>query len=363
MDHLAAVDGGQLISVLLPTHVRSREVDQDRIRLKNQLADADAVLAGLGWKPRQRSERLAQAHGLLDDLEFREHQDSGLAVYIDEEGDVVPVATTRPLKAATWVMPVFMLRPLAAELNGPKLPVLALTRQEASLFIATEFGVDEVPADLPSYEDVNWFVDREKERQQHPDAVGSDRNRHGHEPSLRRQEDLARFLREVDAAIEGYDEETLIVLGDGALVNRFADVSDRSTVSHPNTGLSGEVSSEDVAGLVDDIIADIGRQRIEEKRARARDSLATDLATVEIGEAIPAAIEGRIDQVLFDPNAPAIWGRFDEGSMQVEMNEDQRVGDVELLDRLVIWARRTGAEIISTEGMADETSFIATFRF
>lgn len=363
-DDLASTRGSDLISVFLPTHKRSREVAQDRIRLKNQLAEAEETLAGLGWKPRQRSERLAKAHSLLDDLEFWEHQEAGLAVYIDDAGDIVPVATSRPLETTYAVMPVFMLRPLAADLNGFELPVLALTRDEVALFTANEFGVEEIPAELPSYGDVNWFVDREKERQHHPGAVGEDRNRHGHDPAARQGEDLARFLREVDSAIESFDEKTsLIILGDDDLVSRFADVSSRSTLSPPNSGIRAPFSPQEVANMVGDLIADIHLQRSEEARAVSNEQLAIGMGSVEIREAIPAAVGGRVERVLIDRTAPAIWGRLDEMSLEVEVHENQEIGDVDLLDRLVVWARDNGAEILSSETMTDDRPFIATFRF
>jgi hypothetical protein len=194
-DSLAAASGEDLISVFLPTHKKGRDVAQDKIRLKNQLSAIDDTLAGLGWKPRRRSQRLSAAHDLLDDLEFWEHQNGGLAVYIDDAGEVVPVATTRPVHSEPVVMAVFMLRLIAGDLNGFDLPVLALTKGQVSLFKVNETGAEEISAEFPSYDDVNWFVDREKERQQHPDMAGTDRGRHGHDPSDRNDEDLARFLR------------------------------------------------------------------------------------------------------------------------------------------------------------------------
>jgi hypothetical protein len=49
--------------------------------------------------------------------------------------------------------------------------------------------------------------------------------------------------------------------------------------------------------------------------------------------------------------------------MEVEIHPNQEPGDVDLLDRLVVWARANGAEIISTESISDGRPFIATFRY
>lgn len=364
-DELASATGSHLISLFLPTHRRGREdVAQDRIRLKNQLAEADDTLSDMGLKPRQRSERLEKAQGLLDDLEFLEHQDDGLAIYIDDRAKVVPVSTTRPLETNSVVMPVFMLRPLAAELNRTVLPVLALTGDEVALFAASEFGVDEIPAELPSYDDVNWFVDREKQRQRHPDIAGSNRSRHGHEPAAKRDADVARFLREIDAAIAGLGEQApLVVLGEDNLTASFADVSDRETLSPRHSGIKAPISSHEIADRVGTLIAEVGRQRIDAATKKANEQLGLGLGTFEIETALPAAAAGRVDTVVFDRNAAPIWGRFDQLSLEVETHTHQRPGDVELLDRLVVWARQDGASIVSTDGTIDQWTFIATFRY
>jgi hypothetical protein len=363
-DELASTSGEDLISVFLPTHKKGRDVNQDKIRLKNQLAAIDDTLADLGWKPRQREERLAKAHALLDDLEFWEHQEAGLAVYIDDQGDVVPVASTRTLPSDALVMPVFMLRPLTSELNGLILPVLVLTKDEVSLFTSNQLGVEEIPADLPSYEDVNWFVDREKERQQHPDMVGTDRSRHGHEPSARRDEDLARFLREVDSAIASFDKETpLIVLGDDDVVARFANVSERATLSPVNSGMRAPFSTDEIHEKIEALVAEFESDRAAEAEAAARDQLGVGMGAVDVEDAVPAAVEGRVGSVLIDRTAPAIYGRLDEVSMEIVVHSVQEPGDVDLLDRLVVWARDNGAEVLSTESISDGRPFIATFRY
>ena len=363
-DDLASRSGEDLISVFLPTHKRGRDIAQDKIRLKNQLSAADETLADLGWKPRRRSERLSLAHDLLDDLEFWEHQEVGLAVYIDQQGEVVPVAATRPVAAAVWVMPVFMLRPLAGELNGLELPVLALTKAGVSLFKANRMGVEEISAELPSYDEVNWFVDREKERQQHPDMVGANRGRHGHDPSDRDDEDLARFLREVNSALESFSTEIpLVVLGDNEVVARFAHISERPTLRLSNSGMRPPFSTDEIMEKTEPLITDLAAEREEEAQAAAKDQLGLGMAAVDVEAAVPAAVTGRVERVLIDRTAPPIWGRLDEMSMQVEVHATHEPGDIDLLDRLVIWARENGAEIVSTEAMSDSRPFIATFRY
>lgn len=363
-DALAKSSGEDLISVFIPTHRAGREVAQDRIYLKNQLASVEDILADLGWKPRDRSERLSTARDLLDDVEFWEHQASGLAVYIDASGDVSTISSSKSLDAFGVVMPVFLLRPLVAEIHPIIAPALALTLDEVALFTATESTVERMDVELPSYDDVNWFVDRETQRQQHPDSAGSTRNRHGHAASTRSDEDFARFLREVDAALKDFESETpLVVLGDDDLVARFSNHSGRATTSPENSGITAPFSETRVREMVGGLLSDISQERVESAISEAGDRLGTGMGTVDLQEALAAAIAGRIDRLVVYRMAEPLWGRFNESTLEVDIHDEKRPGDVDLLDRLVVWSRNTGAFVVSSESEVDERAFIATFRY
>lgn len=363
-DDLAARDGQNLISVFIPTHKRGREVSQDQIRFKNALSWVDDRLEELGWKPRQRSERLANAMALLDDREFWEHQEAGLGVFIDEDGEFEALALTRPVDDFSAVTPVFMLRPLVANIHALSVPVLALTRDEVGLFVASRFSAEPLSDDLPSYDEVNWFVDREVQRQQHPDRAGSDRSRHGHEDAARDDEDLARFLREVDTALHAFDPETpLVVLGDDGMTARFAQVSGRETTSPPNSGITAPFTSQTVLNLVTEVIAEMERGRLESQAEVAHDHLAIGMGTSSLDEALPAVVSGRVGKVLVDVTADPVWGRFDQTTFDVAIHESMIPGDVDLLDRLVVWGRQNGAEVVPTDSQLDDKSFVAIYRY
>ncbi len=58
-----------------------------------------------------------------------------------------------------------------------------------------------------------------------------------------------------------------------------------------------------------------------------------------------------------------IWGRLDATEMTVEINDEPRPGDVDLLDRLVVESRRTGSSITTVAEAIEGDSFIATHRY
>jgi hypothetical protein len=362
-DELVSASGEDLLSVFMPTHRRGREVHQDPILLKNELSAAASRLEEMGWKPRDRSERLSPVEGLLEDREFWEHQDLGLAIYVGEEGSFRAVELPVGLSPANHILGIYPVRPIVAALTDQMVPVLALTRDEVGVFMANAKGATSVPADLPNFGEVNWFVDRETQRQQHPDGAGGKQSRHGHEPSARADEDLARFLREVDTALDGMGfAQPLIVLGDDNLVARFADVTGRDILSPDNSGIPTGLSPEIVGELSRPSVLDLDRQRSKSMIDLAREKIGLGLGTMDIEEAVAGAFTGRIADLVIEVDADPIWGRIDSRTLKVDTHERQRAGDVDLLDRLVVWSRQHGASI--SIGTDDSRSpFMAVFRY
>lgn len=363
--HLAGARGERLISIAIPTHIRGRETAQDRIQLKNQLAELDSRLEKAGVRPRERDSQLGPARGLLDDVEFWEHQSEQLALYIDDEGDILPISVTRQSEHRPAVVGgVYHLRHVLSDIDPLRLPVLVLTEKAVRLYDATETDLDEVEADLPSsLEDVNWFVDRETQRQQHPDRAGSSRNRHGHEASTRADEDTSRFLRAVRDALPADSRGgPLVVLGDDSLVSNFESISDDPILSPENSGVDDLSASA---------IHEMARPALERHREQKTAGLSSDAlnqlgmgnATTDLTTALGDAVSGRISRVVLYADAEPVWGRFDPASLQASTTDQPGLDDVDLVDRLVAEAVATGSEIVLTDVPPGDYEWIAIRRF
>ncbi|HSJ83188.1 MAG TPA: hypothetical protein VLA91_05155 [Acidimicrobiia bacterium] len=364
-DRLAAASGEALISIYLPTPVRGAEIDQSRILLKNGIAQVDRWLEDVGWKPRVREERLEVAHALLDDQEFWEHQRPGLAVLIDDEGEPTPVALTGPVEKRAVLAASFHLRPTIPSIEPTRLPVLVLTRHGVRLYSASSHDAYPVDADLPkSVDDVNWFVDREKQRQQHADRAGSKRSRHGHDPSASEGEDLDRFLRAVSAGLPEADPlRPLVVLGDDNLVAHFENVHDHEMISPPNSGIGDVDDVREVQEKAAEVVEDHEAVEHGTHLGLAREQLGTGNAITELTEGLIAAVSGRVSRLLIHREASPIWGRFDPSNLDVTFHDEQEVFDVDLLDRLAVHAMLTGAPVATTETPVDGHVFVAITRF
>lgn len=362
-DRLAAENGPTVVSLYLPTHVRGAEINQDRIRLKNRMSETDEILETAGWSPQDRSMHLDPVQTLLEDEEFWRHQGKGLAVFLGEEGEPDVVSLDHEPEERTVVAPVFHLRPLVSSLQAIELWTLVLTRGAVRLYLVSRSQARLAEVDLPeSFEDVNWFVDREKQRQRHPDRAGTNQARHGHEGGYG-DEDLKRFMRAVAEALPDSGPERLVVLGDDNLASRFADLSDREVLSPDHGGVADVDDSVEIREKTTPIIEHQEESEIESTLERARASLGTGAAITDLDQALEAAVGGRIGSLVIDRDAEPVWGEFDPASLEVAVHDDRDSFDVDLLDRLVVHAMSTGAEMSVSRGPVDGQPFVAMTRF
>lgn len=356
--------GADLISLFVATHDKGREVAQDKIKFKNQLQSAHEALESMGRKPRERSDRLALARDLLDDVEFWEHQRAGLAVYIDDDGQVTPFSLGRPAKEAAHVLPVFHLRPTVGEIKDFTLPTLVLTKSEVALFSVTATSARTVKEAFPNMDEVNWFVDREKQRQQHPGRAGGDPGRHGHGTADGEDEDLRRFLREVDSALSSVGVgDRIVVLGDDDLVARFSNQTGLTVHSPDNSGLQVPITEAEVLELTAGELALRESEWVESETERLGDKLGQGQGSSKIEESLAAARNGRVETLLIHRGAQPQWGRFDEQTQTVDEHSEYQIGDVDLLDRLVVWSFENGADVVPSEEPIDGRPFLTAFRY
>ena len=365
-DELAKTRGEALVSILLPTHTKGPEIAQDRIRLKNALADVEGMLTDAGWRRTDREARLAKARGLLDDDDFWTHQGQGLALYIDGEGDIRPVALGDEPPPVCTVADSHHIRHLLVELMAETLPALVLTKGAVALYSVDSKGATPVDADLPaSFDDVNWFMDRsEPQLQRHADRAGSAGVSHGHPPTDRMTEDLHRFLRAVSQAVaDAIGPGPLVVLGDEPVIDEFRPIAEREIVPLGLDGTGRFDSPAEIGKRVRPVIADRVATALAGNNEAARNALGTADTVTLFPDALYAAVSGRLSHVYIQRDAPPVWGRFDAATLAAAAGSDHGVGSVDLLDRLIDAARTTGADLQVMEGDADGCQFVGVRRF
>lgn len=143
------------VSMYLPTHRTGRDTEQNSIRFKNLLRQAESKLVEWGLRGPEAREFLAAGSDLVGDTDFWRHQADGLALFFSLEFHRrfrVPVT----VEEGVHINRRFCLRPLLPLLhfNG-HFYVLALSMKDVRLYRGTQGGLDEIevegmPEDMES---------------------------------------------------------------------------------------------------------------------------------------------------------------------------------------------------------------------
>src|SRR5690625_5086679 len=73
------------LTITLPTHKKGEEVQQDPIRFKNLLSEAESQLLEKGMKRLDVEEILKRPRQLLEDYHFWNHADEGMVFYMNRD--------------------------------------------------------------------------------------------------------------------------------------------------------------------------------------------------------------------------------------------------------------------------------------
>ncbi len=332
--------GSQCVSLYLPTHRAGAEVQQDPIRFKNLLKQAEERLVKNGMRRAEAQQRLAPAQRLLVDKNFWQHQSDGLALFASPKG-------TRhfrlPFEFSELVVVTdrFHIKPLLPLLSGDgRFYILALSQNQVRLLQGTRFSVTEVNLDsLPkNLADALGFEEREKQLQFHVAAQGA-AIFHGHggggTDEAVHKKDLLRYFRRVDKGLQDLvhgERVPLVLAGVDYLLpiyreaNTCADLMDEGIVGNPDGLKAGELHAKAWAVLEPHFAKEQRR-----KADQYQELIGTGKASHDLRHIVPAAWQGRVDS-LFVAVGVQRWGRFEASAGDVVVHESHEPGDQDLLD-------------------------------
>jgi len=115
------------ISIFMPTHRAGAQIQQDSIRLKNLLREAEEKLTDGGLRGADASDLLAPVEELQENDDFWRHQGDGLALFL-APGEFYLYRLPIELNELTVVAERFHIKPLIPIISGDgKFFVLALS--------------------------------------------------------------------------------------------------------------------------------------------------------------------------------------------------------------------------------------------
>lgn len=369
-------DGGHCVSIYMPT-VRVGDTQQNKIRLKNLLRQAEERLAERGMRDTEAAELLTPARRLLDDQTWWEHQGEGLAIFLAKdtfETFRLPIGFDEHVGVDTR----FQLQPLFPLFNGDgHFYILCLTKKDIRLLSCHRFDCQEVDlGEMPSsFTEVMGVLTRQETQflsRSGKSSMARTAIFQGHggaEDDLKAE--LLKYFNLVDDNLNRQDidrEAPFVLAGVEYLLPRFKAATNLPNVLEEGlTGSPDGIPAEELHAAAWEIVEPWFLQ--DQKRAAERfgELQGTGRASHDIQEILPAALDGRIDSILTAQGA-RVWGSYNEDTREIKVLEGDaasRNGSEDLLDRAVVQTYLNGGKVfaVDPEEVPEGHPAVAIFRY
>lgn len=360
---------GECVSIYLPTHRVKEEAQQDPIRLKNLLRDAERNLAGRDYDAAAAREILQPAFDLLEDRSFWQHQGQGLALFLGK-GFMRHFRLPIRVEERVVLAEQFCLHPLFSLLNGDgEFYLLALSLNELRLFRGSRFGLEPmVLKGAPgSLADVTARYELQQQIQVHSGGRGDLHFGHG-DPTEIRKDFLMKYFREVDSAIRetlGQERTPLMLAGVESNMPLYHEANTYMNLLQEGVpGNPDELQPDELHRQAWEIIAPRFRQRQREAAAAYERLAGTGRTAGAIASILLAAYHGRVES-LFIPVGRSIWGRFDPETGTVTLSDEPGPGIADLTSLAAIhtYTQKGAVYAVEPDEMPRNEEVAAVFRY
>lgn len=374
LDH----QSGWCVSLFLPTDRAGHQTEQNPIRLKNLLQQAEDKLIAHGVRRPDAISLLAEANALLTDALFWRQQSDGLAIFISS-------STTSlyrvPLHLASEVIvgKSFHFRPLLSFLAGDgRFYLLALSQKSVRLLEGSRESIEEVevsslPASLQEalqvdtvQRDLQWHTSSAQ-----PSAGVSGRSTVFHGSGGPEASAKSRILRYFHILDEGLREVIagqnvpLVLAGVEYLFPIYREAN-----SYPylvEGGVPGnpeELSPKELHGRAWQLVGPQYDRAREQAWAKYETLAGTGLASADPREVVAAAYFGRVESLFYAVGC-RIWGNLDTqaGTATLADGPDDDAQDLSDLAAIHTILNQGRAYPGPSESMPEACMLAAVFRY
>ncbi|WP_028321640.1 hypothetical protein [Desulfatiglans anilini] len=366
---------GWCVSLYMPTHRAGKETEQDPIRFKNLLRQAQERLQAKDMRSAQIQDLFNAPQRLLQDQSFWRKQSDGLAVFFSEdtlEFFRVPI----DFPELIVVSDRFHAKPLLRQLTSDgTFHILAVSQNQLRLLAGTRDTVDEIELEDVPLNLSEAFPEGipEKQLQFHTGTRSTSGGKraavfHGHELGNETKNRIRQWFRRVDKSLRDLLPEGSSPLVLAAVdnlfplykeVNTYPWLMDEGIPGNPERMKPDELHQKAWA-----IVEPVFKQEREDGAARYRQLAGTGQTTAEVTEAVQAALHGRIE-LVFVPVGVQVWGRLDPEAQTVDVHKSHEPGDEDILDFTAIQTLLTGGRVyaVSPEEVPDQAPLAAVLRY
>lgn len=361
---------GPCVSIFMPTFRGGAQSQQNPIRFKNMLREAEERLAAAGLRPSEAKELLEPAQKLLLDGPFW-RQSNGVALFLSPKTFRyyrLPIDFDEVLIVADRfnVKPLLRL-PSSAE----RFYVLALSQNRVRLMEGANRRISEIDLEIEgiprSLADAVKSDDIEKQRQSHTGSPGTSIF-HGHTAADDTKANILRYFQQIDRGLKALLRDRqipLVLAGVGYLLSIYREAN-----SYPyllQDGIEGNPDRMEAEELLERAWAVVEPYFLKAQHEAAelyRQIAGTGLTSNDIKEIVPAAYYGRVD-ILFVNTELHLWGAFDPDTNEVEISTGPGLGSSDLLDLAAVHTMLNGGAVyaVEPEKMPENVLLAAVYRY
>jgi hypothetical protein len=365
------------ISIYLRTHTPGENVQQDILKLKHALHDAELRLSAENHRTGEISKLLAAPSRLLTDPPEWQQYHGGMAMFIAPGLFQYFHAPGVPSDLVT-VSNAFHTKPLIPLLaRNDRFHVLMLSKKQVRLFQGTADTFDEldIPPGVPRNMEEAMLDEDIQDNLQHHTAqtVGQGAIfgiKHGQAPDVfKPQERVFLFYRRIDHGLHDLlraKEFPLLLAG---VEENFAIYRRANTypflLEKGVTGSADEFHPPTLHKQAWAVLEATHREAQEKAVARYLELVGTGRTSEKLDEIVSAAYFGRVDHLFVALNGQR-WGTFDPDSNRVEVHDDPKAGDRDLLDLAAAQTLLNGGAVYALDPgkvPGKEAEMAAVFRY
>jgi hypothetical protein len=351
------------VSIYLPTHRTGTETQQDPIRLKNLLGEAEKRLSDLGVSTRDVQGMLEPASKFLQDSYFWQHQSDGLAIFISSNR-VRRYRLPLNFEEFVAVMDHFHIQPLLPLFTGDgQFYILALSQNEVRLLNGTRYSVSEVDIGqvVGSLAEVIQSDDLQASLQLHSSGSAGGKTGEGSATfhgqgggEVNAKKDLLRYFRLIADGLTEFlkgDRVPLVLAGVEYLLpiykeaNTYPNLIDAVIKGNPDL-LSADELHQSAWGIIGPLFQAAQEEAVAQYQQLAGQSSERVADTLET--IVPAAHHGRVE-TLFATTEVQQWGAFNPVTNEIELHDPMEAGDEPLLDLAAVQTYLKGGVVYIME--------------
>lgn len=341
---LVEQQGKWCVSLYMPTHRAGREQQQNPIRLKNLLAEAEATLLANGIRRPEVQKLMQPAEELLWNREFWQSQGDGLAIFLTNDFHKIyrlPVAFEEAVDTGNG----FHIKPLLPCLGRSiRFYVLAVSLNNIHLFEGNADTMDEITLNFPtSMQEALGMDDPEKYLNMHSGSVSMGEGKggagvfHGHDPADEDKKNILRFLQSVNQGLNQMLEEKnipMVLAGVDYLLPIYREASSyQNLLEHAIPGNPDRENAKELHEKAWQIVRPIF-EKSQKKAFEKFEQLSgqqSKLATSDIKAAVKAAVFGQVE-TIFVPIEMKKWGWYDAEKNKVIIQSEPDLQNEDLFD-------------------------------